>query len=181
MYICFFITFWTIFRLFIISAIRWRMLQHPWLIFTQGVNVNVFENMAQAREYGSCWSCEPFDGMAQWPTRAEAAWNFSHVFTRENTYSTRTFDIIDLNKYLFNIYFNMAFYILNICYIFNIISYLPNLNFFTSDLNFFGKSHFEFQAAVFERYTVFNNLSLSLCLYIYTYIYMYIYIYIYNK
>ena len=34
----------------------------------------------------------------------------------KNTYSTRKFDIIDLNKYLFNTYFNMAFYILNIEY-----------------------------------------------------------------
>ena len=34
--------------------------------------------------------------------------------SRKNKYSTRKFDIIDLNKYLFNTYFNMAIYILNI-------------------------------------------------------------------
>ena len=34
--------------------------------------------------------------------------------TRKITYSTRKFDIIDPNKYLFNTYFNMAFYILDI-------------------------------------------------------------------
>ena len=36
-----------------------------------------------------------------------------YVFYLENTYYTRKFNIIDLNKYLFNTYLNMVFSILN--------------------------------------------------------------------
>ena len=61
--------------------------------------------------------------------------------TRKNTYSTRKFNIIDLNKYLFNTCFNMAFYILNICQIFNIIWYLISINFFISYLFCFNQNN----------------------------------------
>ena len=67
--------------------------------------------------------------------------------TRKNTYFTRKFNIIAPNKYLFDTYFNMTFYILYTCWISNIISYLLNINLFTSYLNSFEK----------------NNLSVSGC------------------
>ena len=54
------------------------------------------------------------------PTVSPIAWSpFAYSsrsnFSVNNYESNRKFDIIDLNKYPFNTYFNMAFYMLNVC------------------------------------------------------------------
>ena len=62
-------------------------------------------------------------------------------YTRKNSDSTRKFDIIDPNKYPFNTYFNMAFYILNIYVKYSILYHIYLMLTYLNHIWTFSKNH----------------------------------------